>query len=157
ARCLEAEGDCMTYAEWLVDLSKSNSDLTMDERAQLCIVADSLDAKDKRIAELEEQLEDALAAIDAYREPAASAAENLVAAPSNEGSGSATGAAGRIADAELGVVCTHGQLERVCEVCELTVERDALAARVAACTTHFHACDCREAEFAKAAAERDAL
>ena len=33
---------------------------------------------------------------------------------------------------ELGVVCTHGQLERVCEVCELTVERDALAAALRA-------------------------
>ena len=31
---------------------------------------------------------------------------------------------------ELGVVCTHGQLERVCPLCELTVERDALAALV---------------------------
>lgn len=25
------------------------------------------------------------------------------------------------------VVCTHGQLERVCPLCELTAERDALA------------------------------
>jgi len=28
---------------------------------------------------------------------------------------------------ELGAVCTHGQLERVCPLCELTAERDALA------------------------------
>lgn len=27
-------------------------------------------------------------------------------------------------------VCPHGQLDRVCEVCELTRERDALSARV---------------------------
>lgn len=52
---------------------------------------------------------------------------------------------------ELGVVCAHGQLERVCPLCELTAERDALAelvkemhdfiAQTAPPSTHWEGCE----------------